>query len=41
MKDDQKEVVIQNSSTRFAILQSIQSQGPIQYLVYRHKRGCW
>jgi len=32
MKDDQKEVLIQNTSTGFALLQSIQNRGSILYL---------
>jgi len=34
MKDYQKEVLIQNTSTGFALLQSIQIQGPILSLSY-------
>jgi len=34
MKDDQKEVLIQSTSTGFALLQSIQSQDPIQPLLW-------
>jgi len=31
---DQKEVLIQNTKTGFALFQSIQNQGPIQSLSY-------